>query len=51
VATRLAAARGELERLIAALEDDRRRWEPQAAVTLERWLNDPPRKIAIAPPK
>ncbi len=38
---RLIAVREELEQLIAALQDDRLRWEPQAAVTLGHWLTDP----------
>jgi hypothetical protein len=41
VGARLTAVRAELEQLIAALEDDSLRWKPQAAVTLERWLNNP----------
>jgi hypothetical protein len=36
----LAALRPELDELIADLEDDHLRWEPSAAVGLERWLND-----------
>jgi hypothetical protein len=40
VAARIAAVRPELEALIAALEDDGRPLEPQAAVELERRLRD-----------
>lgn len=40
-AERLQAVRPELDELIADLEDDSLRWEPPAAVGLERWLNDP----------
>ena len=47
-ASRLEAACPELDELIADLEDDSLRWEPSAAVALERWLDEPPGSDADA---
>jgi len=44
----LEAACPELDELIADLEDDSLRWEPSAAVALERWLDEPPGSDADA---
>jgi hypothetical protein len=45
VAVRVAAVRPELKELIAALEDPRRTPEPEAVVTIERWLHVSPQPL------
>ena len=41
VGERLAAAKSELEQLVAALEDESVRWEPQLVVAVDHWVSDP----------